>query len=59
MKIFGGIIPFLGLRVYPVTLDGDITDVANANYEADCLVIEWFNEGIQLAAYDVRRRRHG
>jgi hypothetical protein len=59
MRIFGGILPFLGLRTFPVTRDGDITDVQNANYEADCLVAEWLGEGIQLAAYDIRRRQRG
>jgi hypothetical protein len=59
MKIFGGILPFLGLRTFPVTRNGDITDIPYAPYEADCLVAEWFGEGIQLAAYDIRRRQRG
>lgn len=59
MKLFGGWLPFLGLRTFPVTRDGEITAIQHANYEADCLVIEWLEEGIQLASYDVRRRPRG
>jgi hypothetical protein len=59
MRIFGGILPFLGLRTLPVDNEGNITDVRNPHYEAECLVAEWFDEGIQLAVYDIRRRQRG
>jgi hypothetical protein len=59
MRIFGGILPFLGLRTLPVDNEGGVTDVPHANYEAECLVFEWFDEGVQLAFYDLRRRQRG
>jgi hypothetical protein len=39
--------------------EGGVTDVPHANYEAECLVFEWFDEGVQLAFYDLRRRQRG
>jgi hypothetical protein len=59
MKIFGNILPFIGFITLPMDNEGAPTSIANAHFEADCFVLEWFNEGIVLFGGDLRARQRG
>ena len=47
MKLFGGILPFIGWRVVNVDNDGYPTESA-AHFKADVLEVEWLGRGLIL-----------
>jgi hypothetical protein len=47
MRIFGGILPFIGWRVVNVDNDGYPTD-GRGHFKADAFQIEWFGFGAIL-----------
>lgn len=53
MRIFGGILPFIGWREVFVDEDGEPSDGPN-DYIADALEVEWFGFGAVVYIGNVR-----
>lgn len=47
MRIFGGLLPFIGWRVIYVDNDGYPTE-GTSHFKADVFEVEWFNRGVSL-----------
>lgn len=53
MKIFGGVIPFIGWRVIWLDADGEPTE-GPGTFKADALEVEWLGVGCVLYVANAR-----
>jgi hypothetical protein len=49
-------LPFIGFRTLPMDNDGMPTELADAWWESDFFMVEWFGHGLIIFSTEVRRR---